>query len=132
VDITGSPSETPRLLVVGDANATPAVPGTAFNTAAFAQPPVGTIGNLGLNALNGPGVNNWDATLAKRIPIGLGERRAFRIQVQGYNIFNHTQFAGYNIATSFNAAGVQTNAEFGKPNSARPARIIAFALRFEF
>jgi hypothetical protein len=130
-DITGSASETPRLLVVGDARK-PTAAGTYFNTAAFAQPPVGNIGNLGVGALTGPGINNWDATLTKRIPVGLGERTGFRIQIQGYNIFNHTQYASYNIATSFNAAGVNTNTDFGKPNTARPARILAFALRFEF
>jgi hypothetical protein len=130
-DITGSASETPRLLVIGDAK-TPTAPDTRFNTAAFAQPPRGNIGNLGVGALTGPGINNWDATLSKRIPIGLGEQRGFRIQIQGYNIFNHTQFSSYNIATSFNAAGVNTNTDFGKPSAARPARIVAFALRFEF
>jgi len=129
-DIAGSSSANIRLDVIGDAR-TPTTPGTFFNTAAFAQPARGTLGNLGLNALRGPGVANWDATLSKSIRLW-SERSVMKLRVEAYNVFNHTQFASYNTSTQFNAAGVNTNTDFGRPASARPARIIAFATRIEF
>ncbi len=130
-DIAGSASANIRLDVIGDAK-TPTVPGTFFNTAAFAQPARGSLGNLGLGALTGPGTNNWDATITKAIPLGLGEGRVLKLQAQGYNVFNNTQFATYTTGTAFNASGVNTNAEFGRPATARAARILSFAVRFEF
>ena len=62
----------------------------------------------------------------------MGERRVIKLQAQAYNVFNHTQFTGLTTAAVFNASGVQTNADFGRPSAAAPARILAFALRFEF
>ncbi len=80
-DIAGSASASVRLDVIGDARQ-PTVPGTFFNTAAFAQPARGSLGNLGRNSLLGPATNNWDVTITKAIPTGLGEGRGLKLQVQ--------------------------------------------------
>ena len=40
-----------------------------FNTAAFAQPAPGALGNLGRNTERGPGVNNLDLALFKNFPL---------------------------------------------------------------
>lgn len=129
-DITGSASETARCYAVGNSK-TAGPAGTYFNTAAFQLAPVGTIGNLGVNALTGPGYTNFDSTLQKYIHLW-GEHAGLKIQFQGYNIFNHTQFSGYTTGATFSTAGVQTNASFGQPSATRPARILAAALRLEF
>ncbi|MBV9574916.1 MAG: TonB-dependent receptor, partial [Acidobacteriales bacterium] len=50
-----------RPNIVGDPNATPCVPGTLFNTCAFAPNTVpGTFGDAGRNIVRGPGFQNWD------------------------------------------------------------------------
>ena len=49
-----------------------------------------------------------------------------------YNAFNSVQFASVNTSAQFNAAGAQTNPEFGQYTAARDARRIQLTLRVEF
>jgi hypothetical protein len=132
-DISGS-SEAARIQVVGD----PYLPKSQrtfsknFNTAAFALPAVGTFGNAGIGVLRGPGTNNFDLTIGKKIPVGLGERRMLDFRAEAYNAFNHTQFTGIDSGARFDQSGNQTNLNFGAYNSARAGRVLAFTLRFAF
>jgi hypothetical protein len=137
VDITGSASIGARIQVVGDGRGAPPVSTinglpVMFNTAAFAEPAVGTLGNAGVNMLYGPGFANFDASLAKRIGVGHTERRGFLLRVEAQNIFNHTEFSGVSTQATFNAAGQQTLNTFGTPTSTRPSRILTGVVRFEF
>src|SRR5262249_22162216 len=53
-----------RPNVVGDPNGKPCVPGTLFNTCAFAtNATLGTFGDAGRNIIRGPGFQNWDISL---------------------------------------------------------------------
>jgi hypothetical protein len=133
VDFTGS-SEGARLDVLFDPRLqkNERTFGRNFKTEAFALPAVRTFGNAGTNILWGPGVNNWDMTFAKKIPLGLGENRALRLRGEFYNIWNHTHFSSYDTTARFDATGKQTNANFGAYNAARSPRIVSFAARFEF
>jgi hypothetical protein len=127
-----------RPLVVGDPFAdVPA--GHYFNAAAFAPPALGTnittpvLGNMGGGAgvMRRPRTTNLDATMSKSIPIG--ERCRVRLQVQAYNVFNHTEYNGVNSTIQFNAAGVVNNAaQAGTFSSTLPARVMAFSARVEF
>jgi len=83
-----------------------------------------------VNTLTGPGYINWDMTLTKNIR--LGEKRAFKLRTEAYNVFNHTPFSSLDTAAQFNASGAQINSNFGRPTATRSPRIISFALRFEF
>ena len=132
-DITGS-TETARITVVGDANLAKDKRSWAqnFNTSAFALTPVGSFGNAGIGVLRGPGVSNYDITLSKKIPLGLGEKRVLEFRAEGYNALNHTQYSTVDSAARFDATGKQVNANFGAFNAARNARIMAFSLRFLF
>ena len=132
-DITGS-SETARITVTGDPNMAKGDRTWAknFNTSAFALTPVGSFGNAGIGVLRGPGISNYDITLSKKIPLGLGEKRLLEFRAEGYNAFNHTQYSTVDSAARFDATGKQTNANFGAFNAARNARIMAFSLRFLF
>jgi hypothetical protein len=103
-----------------------------FNTAAFALTPVGSFGNAGVGILRGPGSNNWDVSLRKNIPVGLGENRPLQFRAEFYNAFNHTQFSGLDSAARFDATGAQVNANLGAFTSARDGRVISFTLRFQF
>ena len=59
------------------------------------------LGTEGQNMFYGHGLNNFDLTLEKRVPIGKEGRRAFRFQFQAYNAFNHPQFTSQNTSDSF-------------------------------
>ena len=50
-----------------------------FNTAAYAQPLAGQFGSSGRNSLTGPGIENFDAGLAKNFSL----HRAGQLSVEG-------------------------------------------------
>jgi hypothetical protein len=100
-----------------------------FNTSVFSEPAVGTIGNAWTPLFYGPGINDWDIALFKKIPI---EKVNFQIRWETYNTFNHTQYSAVNTAAQFNATGVQVNAAFGQVTAARDPRIMQIAARFTF
>ena len=102
-----------------------------FNTAVFARPAKGDAGNVGNGIVRGPGINNWDMTLFKNFPVK-SETRSFQFRWEFYNLFNHTQFSTMNATATFNAAGAQTNTQFGQATANRPARIMQASLRFKF
>jgi hypothetical protein len=70
----------------------------------------------------GPGENQWDITLSKRI--ALSEVRYFQFRADIFNLFNKTQFV--------NPDGNFSNTTFGQVQSAREARDVQFALKFYF
>jgi len=131
IDLTGS-NEGARITVVGD----PTIPKSErtfarnFNTSMFARTAKGSFGNSGLGLVRGPGINNWDISITKRIPIA--ERRYFQFRSEFYNAFNHTQFSGLDTGARFDPAGNQIDANFGAYTSARDPRRIQLSLRFMF
>ena len=103
-----------------------------FRTDVFAVPAVGTFGNAPRDVFRGPGINNFDVSIFKNVPV-FKERARFQLRFEAYNLFNHTQFSGVNTSATFNTAtGQQTNAAFGNVTSARPARVGQASLRFIF
>jgi outer membrane receptor protein involved in Fe transport len=104
----------------------------AFATECVAPPPAagGRIGSARGDELIGPGYLNWDISFAKNIPLGGTRRLQFRTEL--YNAFNNVQFSAVNTNAVFNAAGLQTNPEFGIYTAARPSRRIVFTLRALF
>jgi len=63
-----------------------------LNPAAFATPKPGTFGNLERNSIKGPGFQQIDLVVAKRITFGgRGPNAELRFEV--FNIFDHTNFA---------------------------------------
>jgi hypothetical protein len=102
-----------------------------FNTSAFGRPARGTFGNAPKDVFRGPGINNWDTTLIRNIPLW-SEARYLQVRMEMYNAFNHTQFQFVDNAARFDPAGNQVNGRFGQPISTRPPRIIQFGLSFYF
>lgn len=133
-DVTGS-SDGARGLLVGNPDSN--VPaGLNFNPAAFAPTPKGTYGNVSFGTirpggLRGPGANNWDIAISKRIPLG-SERRYFQLKGETFNTFNHTQYSSYDSSLVFNAAGTQTNTQAGIYNHARDPRKVQFSAKIYF
>jgi len=62
-----------------------------FDTTAFAAPPPLTFGNMGRNALIGPGFVNLDASLFRRFQIR--ERASLDFRFETFNTTNHPHFA---------------------------------------
>lgn len=133
VDTTGSPTDGARTMMVQS----PILPkgertfSRNFNTDAFRAPAVGTFGNAPPSPIRGPGLNNWDMSLFKNIPL---HRERLKMQLRGefYNVFNHTQFTNWNTTATFDAQGNQANALFGQATAAAAARRIQLALRLTF
>jgi hypothetical protein len=81
-------------------------------------------------------MNNWDINIAKIVP--LGERRQLMFRAEMYNVFNHTQFTGFNTTIQLdlpswqNGIIKQTNTSLGRPTGVRDPRKMAMSLRFQF
>jgi Carboxypeptidase regulatory-like domain/TonB dependent receptor len=84
--------------------------------------PLFTYGDLPRNSIRGPGINNYDLSLAKKTPFG--ESKSIEFRAEFFNAFNHAQF--YKID---NAGGSST---FGQVLSDRGPRLIQLALKFYF
>jgi hypothetical protein len=95
-----------------------------FNTDAFAlfSPAPQAFGNAGVGIMRGPGLANFDFTLAKQFSIG--DRRYVQFRTELFNAFNHPNFGPPNIA--------RDSSGFGQILSAANARIIQFGLKVYF
>jgi TonB dependent receptor len=76
-----------------------------FNTEAFSafSPSPQAFGNAGVGIMRGPGVANFDFTLAKNF--SLNERRYFQFRTELFNAFNHPNFGPPNIARDSSGFG---------------------------
>lgn len=88
--------------------------------------PLFTHGNMGRNVLRGPGINNWDISIAKNIK--LTESKSLEFRSEFFNAFNHVQFYGPTLQNGTEGGDTL----FGQITSDRGARIIQFALKFYF
>jgi hypothetical protein len=102
-----------------------------INTAAFGRPARTTFGSAPRDMYRGPGFNNWDLTILKKIPLG-NEARYIQLQAEMFNVFNHTQYLAIDDAARFDPAGTQVNARFGQVTAARPPRYIQVGLTLYF
>jgi hypothetical protein len=130
--LSGSPStDMPNLVGPIHISNPRNTPGTFtyFNQDAFAlntcnspsDPNCGTFGTANRRFFHGPGINNFDMGLTKRIPIT--EAKAFEIRGEFFNIFNHTQFS--------NPGGDISSGNFGEVTGVRtPGRIGQVSAKF--
>ncbi|MGA2981379.1 MAG: TonB-dependent receptor [Terriglobales bacterium] len=122
-----------RPNLVGNPNAKPCIPGTLFNTCAFADnTDLGTFGNAGRNIIEGPGYKTWDTSLVKQFPINEQKRLEFRAEF--FNVLNHVNYLfGQFGAISAEPTPLELGqSSFGYPLAARAPRQIQFALKFYF
>jgi Carboxypeptidase regulatory-like domain len=96
-----------------------------FNAADFSMNALGTPGNAKRRFFYGPGADNYDAAIAKKL--ALTESKSFLIRVEAFNVFNHTQFNGPTAVD-----GDIGSSTFGNAISAAPPRILQGALKFNF
>jgi hypothetical protein len=88
------------------------------------------IGNAAKYPVVGPGINNFDVTLAKNLRIR--DRHRFQLRGEFYNFFNHAQFSDLDRTARFDVQGRQVNTRFGQLISARSARRVQIALKYNF
>jgi hypothetical protein len=122
-----------RPNLVGNPNAKPCIPGTLFNTCAFAENTnLGTFGNTGRNIIEGPGYKTWDTAVMKQFLINEQKRLEFRAEF--FNVLNHVNYLfGQFGAISAEPTPLELGQSgFGYPLSARAPRQIQFALKFYF
>jgi hypothetical protein len=103
-----------------------------FNTSAFANPANWTIGNVPrtMPNLRGPAYDNLDMSVFRNIRIT--ERVKLEFRVEAFNTFNTVVLNNPNTSFTPNAAGVNTNPNFGTITSSMNARRLQFGLRLVF
>lgn len=88
--------------------------------------PLFTIGNMGRNALRGPGINNWDISISKDFKFTESKYVEFRSEF--FNAFNHVQF----YSPTYQDGTIGGDSLFGQVTSDRGPRVIQFALKVYF
>ncbi len=88
--------------------------------------PLFTHGNLGRNVMRGPGINNWDISIAKDFKFT--ESKSLEFRSEFFNAFNHVQF--YSPTLQNGTEGFDPL--FGQVTSDRGPRVIQFALKLYF
>ena len=104
-----------------------------FNPNVFSVPSgVGNdiYGNVGFNAIRGPGRDNWNLSLFKSFLISERRGSRFELRADAFNTWNHTQFRG-----DANNGGISRNAgaaDFGAITSAFDPREFQLGARLVF
>jgi hypothetical protein len=119
---TGSPIVN-RPNLVGNPNISNPTALRFFNPAAFQIPDPGTFGNSGRNVIIGPGIQNVDAALVRRIRLSDLTRAQFRADF--YNVLNHPNFVAPPTMQNF-----ADSPDFGALFVARSPRIVQIGLKF--
>jgi len=95
-----------------------------FDTSCFSNPPAYTFGNSGVGHVRGPGINNWDFSIAKETTLG-AENRRLRLEGAFFNLANSPHFANPNTTTG--------NSSFGAIGGTRlPPRLIQLGAKVQF
>jgi hypothetical protein len=94
-----------------------------LNPAAFAQPALGTFGNLGPNNILGPGTLQFDMSLARLFRVR--EMKSLEIRADAFNLPNH-------IRPNNPSATVSAPTTLGEITSFGDPRIMQFAAKFFF
>ena len=96
-----------------------------FSASDFSMNALGTPGSAKRRFFYGPGAQNYDMALAKTLQIK--DKQSLLFRVEGFNVFNHTQFNGPGAVD-----GDIGSSTFGDAISAVPARILQAALKLSF
>ena len=107
-----------------------------LNAAAFTPNPIGSTGNVGRDAVRGPGTVSFDIALTRFFRIT--ERLQLEARGESFNLINHTNFVGaiQGAGTaSASATTMNTNlssSSFGKALAAFDPRIMQLVLKLHF
>ena len=128
------PGEDPDAAVTVDPNKHDAFQ-PHFNLNAFRRPqPVNgqaNLGNVPVGFLRHPGWQNWDFTLARRIPVSVGRGGSVRVQAQFYNLWNQVQFQRMAATYTFSSTG-NTNTTTGQYDQSTFPFNFGLTVRFDY
>jgi Carboxypeptidase regulatory-like domain/TonB dependent receptor len=93
-----------------------------LNPAAFAQPALGTYGNMGPGTIEGPGFFGIDVNLTRKFQVR--EKQALEVRGEAFNVTNHVN--PLDPVTTLNSSA------FGQIQSANDPRILQLALKYVF
>jgi hypothetical protein len=124
-------SQRPDYVPGVKATSKPCIPGTFFNTCAFQNPAPGSLGNVQMNSLEGPGEKNVDFSLLKKI--SLGGARNLELRAEAFDVFNHPnfEFAAPGPQNSINST-IMGTPTFGYLTGAQNPRLLQFAAKFSY
>ncbi len=108
-----------------DLNQNPRNGRSYFNTSQFSENAMGTPGTAKRRFFYGPGINNYDMALLKKVRVT--ESKSLQFRVEGFNVFNHTQFFGPQSVD-----GNIGSSSFGQVVSANPPRLVQLGVKFLF
>lgn len=94
----------------------------AFRVVPADDPTQARQGNLARNVFDGPGVNQWDLSIAKRV--ALFESQSIEIRTDIRNLFNHALFDNPNTVVDDPGFGIITSSGLG--------RNVQFGVRYTF
>jgi len=95
-----------------------------LNPSSFALPTIGAFGDLGHNAVRGPGRDNWNLSLFKSFVFSEERGSRLELRVETFNIWNHTQFN--QVSNNFGSSN------FGQFTSAFDPRILQLGVKLYF
>jgi hypothetical protein len=96
-----------------------------FDIADFSMNALGTPGSAKRRFFYGPGADNYDMAVTKKLPVT--ESKSLLFRVEAFNVFNHAQFNGPSSVD-----GNIGSSTFGNAISAAPPRILQGALKLNF
>jgi hypothetical protein len=108
-----------------DINTNPRNGRSEFNTSAFSMEARGQLGNVPRRFFYGPGIDNFDMTLAKLLR--LTDSKSFEFRLEAFNVFNHAQFYG-----PASVDGEVNDPHFGQVVSTAAPRLVQLAAKFAF
>jgi hypothetical protein len=97
----------------------------AFNTSLFKEEELGQLGNAKRRVFYGPGIENFDMTVAKNVR--MARETSLDLRLEAFNVFNHTQFYG-----PASVDGQIEDPNFGRIVSAAAPRLMQMAAKFSF
>jgi len=105
---------------------------SVFSAAYVPGTTVPTWGDLGHNALRGPGRDNWNIAMFKTF--AAGERLHFELRAESFNTWNHTQFNGVNttVLRGSTSAAATAVSGAGQVNSAFDPRVFQLGAKVIF
>ena len=115
-NVSGSGENKDRVNLVGNPFSNIPSTGTLavyyLSPAAFSKPTAGSFGNLGRDAIYGPGLGTVDYSMFKNFPI-FREKIKGQFRAEIFNLFNRTNWAPPNVTL--------TSASFGQMTATRNA-----------
>jgi hypothetical protein len=119
-NIGAGPAQRPNIS--GNPNDGPKTPQQWFNTPAFSLPALYAFGNAPRNSVIGPGLQEFDLSLRKEVPLTDAARLQFR--AEAYNLLNHPNFNTPNR--------IAFTANFGSISSSQDSRQLQLAVKVAF